>query len=167
MVGSSAFLIAAVVASTAVSVVGALSSADAQRRAANQNADAHEQAAIAARKKAEFEEQRHRLGVQKLISTQRSLWGKSGLAMEGTPLLTIEDTVVQGELDALAIRYGGDIAAAQARSAANLSRMRGADAQTAGYFAAGSSLLSGATKVAGLTKPGVGVSKIDPDMSMW
>lgn len=136
------FLIAA---ATAVAVTGTVIAADNSRRAANQNADAQEQAAISAQKKAAYDETRHREGVAKLLSAQRALYGKSGVSMEGSPLLVMEDTAGQGELDALAIRYGGDVAAARERSAANLSRMQGKAAQTAGYFQAGSTLLSGAS----------------------
>jgi len=139
----------AAIAAVVVTAVGTVVSADNQRRAANQNADAQEQAAIAAQKKADFDAQRQRESVSKLLSAQRALWGKSGLTMEGTPLLTLEDTAGKGELDTLAIRFGGDLASARERSAANLSRMQGANAQTAGYFSAGSSLLSGAAQAGG------------------
>jgi len=130
-----------------VGAVGTISAGDASRRAANQNADAQEQAAIAAQRKASYEEKMHRESVAKLLSAQRSLYGKSGVEMEGSPLLTMEDTAGQGEMDALAIRYGGDVAAAQQRSAANLSRMQASAVQTASYFQAGSTLLSGASTV--------------------
>jgi len=63
--------------------------------------------------------------------------------------LVMEDTAAQGELDALAIRYGGDVNAARNRSAANLSRMQGSTAMTASYFQAGSTLLSGAASAKG------------------
>jgi len=65
--------------------------------------------------------------------------------MEGSPLLVMEDTAATGELDALTIRYGGDVAAARSRSSANLSRMQGRAAQVGSYFTAGSTLLSGAS----------------------
>jgi septal ring-binding cell division protein DamX len=134
----------AVAAAAVVSAIGTAVSADAQRRAANTNADIQMEAAKAARQKAGYDEQRHRESIQKLLSAQRALYGKSGLEMSGSPLLVMEDTAGEGELDALAIRYGGDVAAARARSGANLSRMQARDVQTAGYFQAGSTLLSGA-----------------------
>lgn len=132
-------------AAVIVSAVGTAVSADNSRRAANQNADAQEQAAIAAQRKADYDEARHRESVQKLLSAQRALYGKSGLEMSGSPLLVMEDTAAQGELDALAIRYGGSVSSAQQRSAANLSRMQAGAIQTASYFQAGSTLLSGAS----------------------
>lgn len=129
-----------------VSATGMIVSADAQRRAANQNADIQEQAADAARKKAAYDEQMHRERIEKILSAQRALYGKSGVDMSsGSALLVAEDTASQGELDALAIRYGGDVDAARLRSGANLSRMQGSDAQTAGMIGAGATLLQGAS----------------------
>jgi hypothetical protein len=74
----------------------------------------------------------------------------SGVSSEsGSPVLVMEDSVKQGALDALAIRYGGDVEAARQRSAANLYKMQGNNAMTAGFINAGSSLLSGASKTMG------------------
>lgn len=116
-----------------------------QEEAADYNAAVSEQAARAAKDKASYEEDIHRERVRKLISSQRALYGKSGVDMSGSPLLTLEDTAGQGELDALAIRYGGNVSAAQNRSAATLSRMQGSAARTSSYIQAGSSLLTGAS----------------------
>jgi hypothetical protein len=129
----------------AIAVAGAVYSGEQSRKAASQNADIQEQAAANAEAKAKYDEERHRKSVDKLLSAQRALYGKSGLDMSGSPLLVMEDTAAQGELDALAIRYGGSVTAGQQRSAANLSRMEGSSAQTSSYFKAGSSLLTGAS----------------------
>jgi len=134
----------ALVASTAVATAGTLYSGEQQRKAASRNADIQEADARAATQRAEYDADLHREDVRRLVSAQRAAYGKSGVTMEGSPLLTIEDTIEKGGLDALAIRYGGDIAAARSRSAANLSRMQGSAAKTSSYFQAGSSLLAGA-----------------------
>jgi hypothetical protein len=63
--------------------------------------------------------------------------------MEGSPMMVQADTMEQGELDALAIRRGGDVAAAEQRSMARLYKMQGKAALKQGYYSAGSSLLSG------------------------
>ena len=78
------------------------------------------------------------------MSRQRALYGKSGVEIEGSPLLVMEDTAAQGEMDALAIRWGGDVAAARARSEANLMKMQGRTAGRLGAIQAGTTLLSGA-----------------------
>lgn len=133
----------------AVAAAGTVYSGVQQKKAADTNAAISEQNAIAAQQKAAYDEQMHREGVKKLLSAQRALYGKSGVEMAGSPLLVMEDTAAQGELDALAIRYGGDVNAARNRSAANLSRMQGSTAMTASYFQAGSTLLSGAASAKG------------------
>jgi hypothetical protein len=143
----------AAVASAVIGATGAVISADSQRKAANYNADRAEQNAKAAEEKAAYDERMHRESVRKILSAQRALYGDSGLSMEGSPLLVMEDSTKQAELDALAIRYGGDINAAQQRSSANLLRMQGANAQTAGYITAGTTLLSGAKAAGAYFKP--------------
>jgi len=140
---------AAMVIAAAVAATGTIISSDNSRRAANQNADAQAQAALAAQNKAAYDETMHREAGAKLLSAQRALFGKYGVSMEGSPLLVMEDTAGKIEMDALAIRYGGDIESARLRSAANLSKMQGSAAQTAGYFQAGSTLLAGASSVDG------------------
>lgn len=144
---------AALIALAVVAAGSAVYTGVASKQAADANADAQEQNARAAEAKAKYDEDRHRESVNKILSAQRALYGKSGLEMSGSPLLTMEDTAAQGEMDALAIRYGGDVAAARERSGANLSRMQGNNYQTAGYFQAGSSLLSGASSVAKINTP--------------
>lgn len=134
---------------TAVSAVagagGALYAGEQQRKASSYNAAVADQNARAAEDKAAYDEQMHRERIRKILSSQRAEYGQSGVSMDsGSPLLTMEDTAGQGELDALAIRYGGDIQAAQQRSSATLSKMQGKSAQTSSYFQAGSSLLTGA-----------------------
>lgn len=139
----------AAVASAVVSAAGAIYSGQQQKKAAEYNAAVQEQQAQAIEDKAKYDEEMHRERVRKILSTQRAMYGKSGIDTTGSPLLVMEDTFKQGEVDALAIRYGGDIQSAQARSAANLSRMQGKSLQTASYFQAGSSLLAGAGQAAG------------------
>lgn len=128
-----------------------------QRRATNINADRaaeiEEQQAKAIEEKTRQEEALHRASGERLLSTQRALYGKSGVEFTGTPLLVMADTARQIELDARAIKYGGSIQAAQARNAATLSRTQGSsaakNAQTASYFSAGTTLLQGAGQAYG------------------
>ena len=137
------------IALAAAAAAGTAYSADASRRSANISADIAADDARAAQMKARFEEDAHRQRVKKIISSQRALYGASGVSMEGSPLLVMEDTAAQGELDALAIRYGGEIESARKRSESSLLKMRARDIQTAGYISTGSSLLSGASSAYG------------------
>lgn len=131
---------------TAVSAASAAYQGQQAKKEADYNAAIMEQNAIAAKNKAAYDETMHRERVRKLLSTQKAQLGRSGISLEGSPLLILEETVAQGELDALAIRYGGDIEASRSRSAANLSRMQGKSAITSGYVQAGSTLLSGGSR---------------------
>ena len=132
-----------------VAAAGAVYGGIQQKQAAQYNADVAEQGAQAAQQKAAYDETQHRIRVRKILSTERALYGESGVDMVGSPLLVQENTVKQGELDSLAIRYGGDVEAARQRSQANLYRMQGNNAQVSSYFGAGSSLLTGAGRLYG------------------
>ncbi len=142
---TAAVAIAGLVAAAA-SAAGTVMSADAQRKASNYNADVADANARAAQDKAAYDEKMHKESVRKILASQRALYGKSGLSSEGSPLLVMEESTKAGEMDALAIRYGGDIAAAKERSSANLLRMQGKNIKTAGYIGAGSTLLAGASQ---------------------
>lgn len=137
----------ALLAATAVSTVGTLKAGEKQQEAYNYNAQVAEETAVQEQKKSAYDEQMHRAEVRRILSTQRALYGKSGVTIEGSPLLVMEDTAKQGELDALAIRYGGDVAAARARSEASLLRMQGENVREASYYQAGSTLLGGGTSL--------------------
>lgn len=115
-----------------------------QKQALEYNAKLAEQSAEQAKVKAAYDEAAHRENVAKFISSQRAEYGKSGVEMSGSPLLVIKDTIAKSELDALAIRYGGEIEARQLRSKGAGLRAEGQTARTAGYLGAGSSLLTGA-----------------------
>lgn len=148
-----------VIAAAVIAAGGALYSGEQQRKAASYSADVAEQAARAAQEKVAYDETMHREKIRKNLSTMRSLYGRAGVDMTGTPLLALEESAAQGEMDALAIRYGGDVAAARQRSEAGLLKIQGKAAQTSSYFQAGSTLLQGAgsmyTTKALMTKPAV------------
>jgi hypothetical protein len=106
------------------------------------NASIADQNARAIQDKAAYDEEMHRERVKKLLKSQRALYGGSGVDMEGSPLMVQADTTEQGEMDALAIRQGGNVQAAQQRSQANLMRMYGRNAASAGRAQATGTLLS-------------------------
>lgn len=138
-----ALLVTALVG-TGVSAYSAIEQGQAQKKAADENAAIAEANAQAAEDKAKYDEAQHREKVKRLLSSQRALYGASGVDMEGSPLMVQADTLDQGNMDALAIRKGGSVAAAEQRSMANLYRMQGKSARTSSYLSAGSTLLSGA-----------------------
>src|SRR3972149_4814714 len=107
---------------TAVAAVGgayySYESGQPQKKAYKANAAILEQDALAEKQKSQYEEGAHRDRIRQILSRQKALYGKSGVQMEGSPLLVMEDTAAQGEMDALAIRYGGDAAAGRASNGA-------------------------------------------------
>lgn len=135
-------------AASAISAGGSFISGMQQQDMANYNAAVAEQNAKMATDKATYDAKMHNQEVRRILAAQRSLYGASGVSSEsGSPLLVMDDTVKQGAMDALAIRYGGDVDAAKQRSQANLYRMQGKNAMTSSVIGAGSTLLTGMTKL--------------------
>lgn len=145
-------------ASVGTQVVGAISTASSQAEAANAEAANAEAASKIASNNARMaidqaiiDEKAQRLKVARLTAEQRVAFGASGVNFSGTPLLVEEDSIMQGEMDALNIRYAGNIRASQYKyeaavrkaSANNLTSQAG-NYMTNGLLSAGGSLLGGA-----------------------
>lgn len=147
-ISASTYIAAAAAAMTAASSIqqGRQAQASAQF-----NSDMMNRNATIARQQAAAEEEKHRrLGYMRQ-GAARAAYGASGVAMEGSPLDVLEQSAAQEELDALNIRYRGEIGAQSAEGQGQLSRMRGEAASQAGYMGAGSAILMGAAKA---YKPG-------------
>jgi hypothetical protein len=131
------------IAGTLISAAGTAYSAYQAGQTGRINEDIARNEAVAVREKAAYDEGRHRQRVRQLLSRQRALFGASGVELAGSPLLALEDTVAQGEMDALAIRHRGETEARRLITGGQLSRRRGRDAAIAGGIRTGSTLLSG------------------------
>jgi len=117
-------------AGTVVSAAGAIQSSQAQAAAIEYRGEM-------TRRQAEYAEERQRERTKSLLSSQRTGYAKAGVSIEGTPLEVMTQTAEDAELDALAIRYGGQTAQQSARFEAGSVR-------TAGKYRAVSNLLTGA-----------------------
>ena len=137
----------AMLASAVVSSAGTVAGGQAEKNMADYNARVAEQGAQAATDRAAYDETAHRAEIRRILSKQRAAYGRSGVDVSGSPLLVLEDTAMEGELDAMAIRYGGEVEAARKKSEASLLRQQGRNIRTASYFQAGSTLLTGAGRV--------------------
>jgi len=121
------------------------------------NATISERRARDAIERGEDEEQRKRAEVQKLLGQQKVAYAASGVDLSfGSPLDTIVDTAVMGELDALTIRsnsyreaYDRRVDATNQRSGAEMSRMEGDAAKKGGYLSAVGTVLGGVGKAYG------------------
>jgi len=119
----------AAVAGTAVSVIGSLQAGSAQKKASER------QAAYEA-EQARIREDQERRKAKALLGRQRAAVGASGVTMEGSPLLTLMDTATEYEKDLLNIRRGAQYQIGETLAA-------GEQAQTASYYRAGSTVLTG------------------------
>jgi len=130
-------------AMTGFSALGSIQQGKNQNKIAQYNAQLAENQAIAARQKAEYDEERQRAMIARMGGTQRA-----NIAAGGGELLDAGDVLgfsaEEAELDALAIRYGGKMSADAAQQAATLRRAEGRAAQKQSYFNVGSTLLTGA-----------------------
>lgn len=134
------------VAAAAVAAAGAIQQGKATEQAMEYNAKVAEVQGEQARLNAGYEEGRQRDRAERLRSSQLAAYAKSGVAYEGSPLLVVEGSAVEAEMDALAIRHAGSIENARMKAQAAADRMAGRQARVSSYYQAGSTLLSGASK---------------------
>lgn len=121
---------------------------------ADMNAKISERRAKDAIQRGAVEEQKKRQQVQQVLGKQQAAMAANGVDITfGSPLDTLVDTSVLGELDALTIRtntyreaYEYRVDAANKRSSATLDRMNAKAATTGGYLAAAGTILGGAGK---------------------
>lgn len=157
------------VASTLLSAAGSIQQGNATAAAgrynnqiAQMNASISEKRAKDALERGKIEEQKKRKQVAQISGAQQAAMAANGVDISfGSPLDTLVDTAVQGELDALTIRsntyreeYDYRVQAANQRAGGQLELMKGKSAQTAGYIGAGSTILGGGAQIAKYNKTG-------------
>jgi hypothetical protein len=133
---------------TGISVMSQIQQGSQQKRWAEYNAAVAERDAEVAKQNAEYEAGLKRKETERLLGRQRALYGKAGVVLEGSPLLLMAETAAEGELDALMIERGGRLQSERYRTEATISNLKGKAAQRAGYYGAGTTLLTGASKTA-------------------
>ena len=139
-----AIAIAASAAGTALSVVGSIQQGKAAQQQANYQAAVARQQAERERLIAASNEKDFRRQQSFLMAKRRAAMGASGVeATTGSPLLVSEDFAGETELQALRIRNTGEVGYTRLQQQAGLYELSGANARRAGYFRAGSALLSG------------------------
>lgn len=120
-----------------------------QARIAQRNAVLLRGQAATARQQAGRDEEAQRREARRFLGTQRAAIGQSGIGFGGTAGQLLEDSAVQAELDALNIRYGGELQATDILNQAAMSdtesqilRANAKSAKRAGITGAATSLLS-------------------------
>ena len=135
--------------STVVGFLGDLSAGRAAASQAELQASIFVQQAESARQRAALRERLFRRDLARMSGRQRVLLAKAGVRLgEGTPVELQADTAAEGEFEALLIRAGGDIEGARLRQRALIERGRAAGERRTGVFAAGETLLTGASVLA-------------------
>ena len=111
--------------------------------------------AEAEEKAAAFESKQQRKRAKSLLARQRSLIGKSGVEVEGSPLLVMEDTAAELAKEETNIRLTGQrrVQAFKSQSILDVSKASAAKARAAGFgraavTGAGATLLQGVGQAA-------------------
>ena len=156
------------VASSAVSAVGAMRQGQAQADSYNAQAQAQEYNAVVDRNNATMaadqanaQEEQQRRHFRATQGQAVAGVAQSGTGFAGSNADVLQQNAINNELDALTIRYEGQNKAKSFESQANLdkygasvSRANASTAKSAGILNAGAALLSGATKYAYYGKTG-------------
>jgi hypothetical protein len=132
--------LAATAAANAAAAVqqGRAAASEAMAQAALRDQQAERQRALAA-----FQEDRARRDAERLQGAQRARFAAAGVdPAAGTALLLQEELAGQSEFNALLARAQGEGEARLIEHQANIDRLRGRNARTAGYLRAGTTLLS-------------------------
>lgn len=141
----------AIVASV-VSAIGQLNQADRQASQMEANAAINEQNAALYKAQAAENERKQRQHLMAVMGQQRTAIGKSGVTMAGTPLLVAEDMTGKGELDALTIRYNGELKANAERHSAAVNRWQASETRSAAAVSAFVTVLGGAASYYGMSQ---------------
>ena len=137
-----------IAAGTALSAGGALQQGLAQSAASKYNAKIAENNATAAQQQADFSEKLQRERSARALASQRVAIGKSGVTREGSALDVLAESAAEAEMDARAIRYGGELESNAYRAQAALDKHSAKMAKMGGYIGAGTALFSGLTSMA-------------------
>lgn len=107
------------------------------------NALIAEQAAADSKKKAAVEEKRLRRAGERVKGSQKAAAGASGATIESFEEVFV-DTAKEIELDALSIRYAGEVESTHYLQKAGLERRKAEATKRKGFFQAHATLLGGA-----------------------
>ena len=158
------------VATAAVTAASAIAGGDAQRRAANTNADIAEQNRKLAAEQGFAREDAFRRQARMRLGSQAAAIAESGVDPgSGSALLVAAQSATNAELDALNIRYEGLTQATGYAREAVAERRRGLNATQGSYYSAAASILDAASRAGGVrptTSPG-GYGSIDPAGDTW
>lgn len=130
-----------------VSAIGELNAGTEAEAEANHNAALADRDATITRQQTAENERRARVLGDKQLGSMRDAYGASGASTtESSALNYLRESASNAELDALSIRYQGELKAQSYTNEGAELRRRGANAKAASKLAAAGSLLGGAAK---------------------
>lgn len=130
-------------AGTAVSAMGQISQGDTAAQMGRLQNQVYQQQAKSTESASAFEQMQARRKQELAAANARAQVGASGVAFEGSPTEVMMANAGQGELDIQAIQFGSKVKSNQLRTQGALAKFSGDNAQTAGYIAGASTLLTG------------------------
>lgn len=140
----------AVIAGAGVSAYSSYQQGKAEDRLHKFNANQREVEAMTSERDGRVMANSQRAQSAALLSKQRAMYAKSGVVLEGTPLLVQADTASNLEMEALEIERTANIDAHRNRMGAVQDRMQGKAARRAGNLGAVAGILQGAGQAAGM-----------------
>lgn len=155
-------------AAAAVQAIGAIQAGQAAKEEANARAQANiynakvkDMQAGIARQQANAREDQQRRKARQMLGSQRAAISESGVGFMGSALDIAEESATRAELDALTIRYEGDLEsrglladAEQERYESKVNVMAGKNAMKGAYLSATGALLSGGARYYGYQETG-------------
>ena len=134
------------VAVAVVSAVGAISAGNAADESAKYNAKILNQNAEVERAQSSVREDAQRRKSRQVLGAQRAAFAQAGTGSGGSALDVMNQSSRDAELDALTMRYEGDLRARGLKAQAEGEKYQGRMAKKASYFKATGSLIGGAAK---------------------
>ncbi len=138
------------IASSAFSAIGSIAQGNAANAAAQANANAMNQQAEAESRAAGAREEQQRRANRQFLGGQRAALAQAGIGVDGSAYDIARQSSINAEMDALNIRYEGNLRAKGLRDQATMQRFEGRQARSAGFLGAGAAILQGAASYAGM-----------------
>lgn len=130
--------------STGLQVFSSIMQGQQQQAMANYNAKILDQNAQIERQQTVARESKQRRESNQVLGMQRAAFAQSGAGLDGSAADVMAQSATNAELDAMMIRYEGDLRARGLKEQAKQERFAGKTALTQGYFNAAGSILGGA-----------------------
>lgn len=144
------------VAATAVTAVGAISSGMAASDAAERNAAINARNAEIATQQGNADAAQQKRINELRMGSIRAGYGASGVGAEGSPLDVLASSAAQGELDVQNIKYNASLKSMGYTDNAGADQARASGAMSSGIYNAAGIALSGGTKAYGMYTSGTG-----------